>query len=244
MSRLPALGLLLALAPPLAAQPPIPPAVVATDPPAAKAPRVPGPIKAKVGELVTFEVSGDAVGYQPGFDPADCLLVRLHTDDAKTLSFLAQPKRAGRFGVALWEVGEKRGVTLVIDATGDAPPAPPPNPDPPKPPPVNPYRLALKAAFDADPGEPAAKTDVRTKLVELYSLGATMASDPAVTTTDVLRERLRRAGSTLAGDQLVGTRTAIANLLAPVLPLGQPLDADRRRAAAELFRGISEALAW
>ena len=57
-------------------------------------------------------------------------------------------------------------------------------------------------------------------------------------------ERLRRAAATLAGDQLVALRTAIATLLTPALPLGQPLTPESRVAAAVLFRQIAEALAW
>lgn len=236
----PALGLLLTLPPGAFAQPPaIPPAVV-TEAAPAKVPVLPAaPVKAKVGDLVTFEVRGEAVGYQAAFDPADCLFVRLYSDDPKVLTFLAQPKRPGPFGVVFWEKGEVRGVTLPI-TTGE-PPAPP-GPVPPPPPPPNPYRASLKAAFDLDAG--ANKDAIRLKLVELYKLGADMAGAPDVTTTDVLRERLRRAASTLAADQLVGLRTAISLLIAPALPLGQPLSAESRVRAAELFRLIAEALEW
>lgn len=238
MTRLlPAAGLLLALSPGAFAQPPaIPPAVV-TEAAPAKAPTLPAqPVRAKVGELVTFEVRGEAVGYQAAFDPADCLFVRLYSDDPKVITFLAQPKRAGTFGVVFWEKGEVRGVTLPI-TTGEPPPPPPP-------PAPSPYRAQLKAAYDADAGGDAAKADVRMKLVELYRLGADMAASPDVTTTDVLRERLRRAAAALAADQLVGTRTAIATLLTPALPLGQPLTPESRVAAALLFRQVAEALAW
>lgn len=242
MHRLPLAATLAALlTSPLAAQPPIP---AAADPPAlvaAKVPDVPREIRAKVGRPVTITVPAKDTGYEPVFPTEKCRLARLYSDDPAVMVLEAWPFEDGEFPIVFWAAGERRGTVCRILA-GDGPPQPkPPNPGPA---PVNPYRAALKLAYDADPGDAAGKLDVRTKLVELYSLGATMASDPAVTTTDVLRERLRRAGSTLAGDQLVGTRTAIAGLLAPVLPLGQPLDVDRRRAAAELFRSISEALAW
>lgn len=239
----PVLGLLLTPSPGALAQPPaIPPAVV-TEAAAAKVPALPAqPVKAKVGELVTFEVRGEAVGYQAAFDAADCLFVRLYSDDPKVLTFLAQPKRAGAFGVVFWEKGEIRGVTLPI-TTGE-PPAPPkpPEPAPPPPPAPNPYRASLKAAYDLDTG--ANKDAIRLKLVELYRLGADVAVDPDVITTDVLRERLRRAASALAADQLVGLRTAISLLIAPALPLGQPMTAESRVRAAELFRLIADALEW
>lgn len=237
----PALGLLLSLSPGAFAQPPVIPPAVVTEAAPAKVPTLPAqPVKAKVGDLVTFEVRGEAVGYQAAFDAADCLFVRLYSDDPKVLTFLAQPKKAGPFGVVFWEKGEIRGVTLPI-TTGDAPAPPGPVPPPPAPPP-NPYRASLKAAFDLDAG--ANKDAIRLKLVELYKLGADMAAAPDVTTTDVLRERLRRAASTLAADQLVGLRTAISLLVAPVLQLGQPLTPECRVRAAELFRLIAEALEW
>lgn len=227
----------------LPAQPPIPPAKDA--PPAlvaAKAPDVPREIKAKVGRPVTITVPAKDTGYEPVFSPERCRLARLYSDDPDVMVLEAWPFEAGEFPIVFWCAGERRGVVCKVVA-GDVP-GPGPKPPEPTPPPVNPYRAGLKAAFDADPGDAKAKHDLRMELVSLYAMAATLAADPAVTTTDNLRERLRRAASTLAGDQLVGTRTAIANILAPALPLGQPLTPESRAAAAGLFRQVSEGLAW
>jgi hypothetical protein len=243
--RLAALAVL-ALAAPAFAQPPIPAA--ATDAPAGDGPFAP-PAKlvpksgvavyvppATVVSAVYFGLDGEepfdasAIG---GSKTAFVLFVRGLT-----------PGKTYRFkGVG----SDKAGVLTVadFDVTVPGPPVPPTPPTPP----VNPYRAALKAAFDADPGEPADKLAVRKSLAELYDLAATMALAPFgdqlhVTTTDQLRTRLRAAAASLAQDQCAGLRTAIANILAPALPLGQPLTGESRRAAAGLFRQVSEGLSW
>jgi hypothetical protein len=240
-----ALALLLALAAPAAAQPGPPPIPVAAadgafDPPAEITP-----------------TSGAAV-YVPPATVAGAVYVGLDGEEPFDLRAVGGSKTAFVLLTRGLPAGKRyRFVGVASDAKGDltrrefavvipgapVPPKPPEPPTPPVPPPVNPYRAALKAAFDADPAT-AGKDDVRLKLVELYRLGADTAGQPDVTTTDVLRERLRRAAAMLAADQLVGLRTAIAQLLAPVLPLGQQLDDAKRRAAADLFRQIADALAW
>ena len=107
-------------------------------------PDVPKSIPAKVGELVTLEVKGKGIGYQPTFSSTDVFFARLHTDDVDTLSFVVQVK-PGRnlkapLAVVFWTVGEKAGVACVLD-TGDV--LPPVPPVPPLPPPVPPTPTAL-----------------------------------------------------------------------------------------------------
>jgi len=158
--------------------------------------------------------------------------------------FLTRGLPAGKtyrfVGVASDDKGALTEVTFGVTIPGEpGPPGPPP-----KPPEPNPYRAALKAAFDADPGEAGAKNELRLELVALYRQGAKLTTDPSVATTDQLRGRLREAAAMLAADRLVGVRTAVSQLAAPALPLGLPLDADRRRQAAELFTLVAEALAW
>jgi hypothetical protein len=237
-----ACGLALILPAAVAAQPP--PAIPPTkDAPQVvgganiEAPAAPVPpyklVRLKVaagdGEAVTWRVRpGKDVDWSAG-------------SEGPAVAFVAPP---GRYAVEVFVVGVKDGrPVLRIDETEVVigTPGPPPPPPPPK---VNPLRAPLKAAFDADPGEGPDKDKVRKDLAELYALAATMAADPAVTTTDILRERLRRAAASLASDQLFGTRTAISNVLAPVLPLGQPLTPESRAAAAETFRQVSDALSW
>jgi hypothetical protein len=232
-----ALGLALLAAPALA-QPPIPPAKDAAGDP----PSVPTEIKVPVGRPVQVVVPVDTTGYHVTFPQAKCRFVRLWPDDPKTMVFEAWPFEAGRYTVVFWKVGETKGTQTDIVAGDPAPPTPPvPVP--------NPYRVILKAAFDADPGETPDKTAVRKSLAELYDLAATMALAPPgdqlhVTTTDQLRTRLRAAAASLAQDQCAGLRTSIANILAPALPLGATLTDESRRAAAVLFRQVSEGLSW
>jgi hypothetical protein len=231
-----AAGLLAALAGPAAAQP-------TAIPPAAGAAKIDGALKVEPYKLVRLKADLPAgascvwrVRPARGVDWAT-------PNEGREVAFVAPP---GSYCVELFTVTTADGKAalgwdeVTVEIGPPVPPAPPPAP----PAPPNPYRAPLRAAFDADPGDPGAKVAVRKDLADLYALAVTVAADPAVASTDVLRERLRRAGATLAADQLVGTRTAIAALLAPVLPLGQPLTDERRRAAADLFRLVAEALAW
>lgn len=210
-------------------------------------PAVPAALKVKVGRPVIIEVPAKTTGFEPVFDPERCRLVRLYSDDPDVMILELWPFEAGVYPVVFWTIGEKRGVITTVTA-GDPLPGPPGPPPPPK---VNPYREKLRAAFNGDPGDEAAKNTVRIRLVELYSMGATLAKDPTVMTTDVLRERLKRAALKLTIDdqgnelaQLTSLRIAIGNELAPILPLGQDMTAARRIESEAALRLISEALAW
>lgn len=217
-----------------------PPKVVKLDP--VKAPVVPAKVTAKVEGLVTFEVKGKDVGYCPTFDASKCLLVRVYSADPDTLIFMAQPHEAGSFGIAFWFKGETQGVSVnIIAPDGVAPPVPlPPVPVVP-----NPYRVQLKAAFDADnTGDPSKKDEVRKDLAELYRQAATLANDKTYTGTKQLREKIKTVSTKLADDQLVETRGAIADIVGAVLPADAALDASTRAAAALLFAQLADALSW
>jgi hypothetical protein len=208
---------------------------------AASPPVVPKAVPAKAGEVVTFEVkveAGKELGWNATFPPADCLLVRLYSDDPAVYSFLAQPKKDGGFGVSFWTVGEKAGATLVV---GGPAPAPVPPPAPP-PPPDDPLAKRLKAAYDADPAPQ--KAEAKKDLAELYRQAARLAADPAVRTAGDLLGRVRKAAEALAPGALVGLRKVVAEELAKVLPgdAGEALTAGHRVAAAELFSKLAAAL--
>lgn len=124
-----------------------------------------------------------------------------------------------------------------------ASPVPPPPPVPPTPP-VNPYRARFKAAYDADLGDAAKKDSTRRDLAELYRQAVSITADRTVATTTQLHERIKAAAKSLAADQLVGTRTAIAEVVGGVLPPDTSLTDEGRKTAATLFGQIADALSW
>jgi hypothetical protein len=146
---------------------------------------------------------------------------------------------------------------VVIPADGDplrvavtvgiVPPVPvPPTPVPPVPvppaPPQSELGKKLQAAFDADPRSRAEKAKIVAVKVELYKQAATLAVDPAVTSTGVLLERVKTAAATLNVDGITAMRQVIAAELAAVMPSDLPLTAALRTAASAAFAKISDAL--
>lgn len=208
------------------------------DGPPIKAPGVPPKVSAKLGELVQFKVTGKDVGYCATFDPAKCLLLRVHTEEVDTIAFLAQPKEPGNYGIAFWVKGEIAGVVVTVTCDTPIPPKPI------LPPIVNPYRDQLKTAFDGDAGDAAKKAETRKDMAELYRQAGTLAADTSFTGTKQLREKIKTVAAKLADDQLLDTRAMIADIVGGVLPSDAPLDAATRLKAATLFAAIADALTW
>lgn len=117
-------------------------------------PDVPKELPAKPGKPVLFDVkieAGKQLGWAPGFDKNRCPVVRLHSDDPATLSFMAIPDETGDFYVTFWTVGEGKFSQTVIKV-GGAPVPPPVDPvDPQPPPPSVYYFLVIRADGPADP---------------------------------------------------------------------------------------------
>lgn len=109
-------------------------------------PKVPGPIKAKVGEIVEVEITEDAagkIGYHNPYDVTSLFVRDAVPRREKTVSLLIQPKEGMVYRIAVWTAGETTGATLLIDASDGqvdpkpVPPDPKPEPKPdPKPNPV------------------------------------------------------------------------------------------------------------
>lgn len=112
---------LLALAGPLWAAPPV----------------VPPPVRAAVGEDVQVDVvveAGKVGAYGLGFDGADCLFFRGYSTDPTKMTFLARAKKAGKFYVVFWTVGEEASSRFLLEAVGGPTPPQPPTPEPVPPP--------------------------------------------------------------------------------------------------------------
>lgn len=156
----------------------------------------------------------------------------------------------GRYAVFLLAKGETRKVVVtgpdksksrVLLVAGDAPgPLPPPKP---KPKPEDPLKARLKAAYDADPAEPAKRKDQAKDLAELYRQAADLCGKPEVATSGDLLHRVRAASATLVGaDALKGVRREVAQELAVLLPADAALSGEQRLAVAELFRKLAAIL--
>ncbi len=129
---------------------------------------------------------------------------------------------------------------------GDPEPVPPPVPPVPPTPPSA-LRVKLQAAFAADvtPPTAAARDAARKDLAVLWKKGAELTTDPGVTTTAQLLDRMRQAGTFLVGaDALPATRKAVGEFLAAELSADRPLDAATRARAAAMFREVADALSW
>ena len=176
-------------------------------------------------------------------------LLEVLVEDPKVAVLEAWPFEPGAFVVVFWTKGETTGSMTTIVA-GDPQPVPPPAPPgPPPPAPANPLRDRLKAAYATDDGADTDKADTRTALALLYRQAVPFAADKTIPTTDALMERMRKAAEGLATDQysraeLKATRNAIAAVLAAQLPPGQVLTDAQRKAAAELFLQVADALTW
>lgn len=213
-------------------------------PAAAAPPKVPEAVAAEPGDPVriTVEAPDDAeIGLQPAFpDDPKVLFTELRGAPGRRV-FLFLTKKPGVYPLVFWAKGETTGATCVI--TVGPPPKPPAPPTPPTPPaPPSPLRAKLQAAYAADPGDPARKEAARRDLVELYRVAVEVAKDPQLATAVQLRDKLKAASTLLATD-LVGTRTAVAETVAAVVP-DAPLTDATRAAAAQVFREISDALNW
>lgn len=115
-----------------------PPVIVTTAPP-----NVESEITGKTGEPLFFAVKGEPskVFMIPGFDKADCPVVRLYSDDENTLSYMAFPKKDGVFYLSFVTQGEKQYSQLIM-RIGKGKPNPNPDPEPepnpqPDPDPIN-----------------------------------------------------------------------------------------------------------
>lgn len=117
-------------------------------------------------------------------------------------------------------------------------------PTPPQPPPPNPVdvlKTKLKAAIEADS---AAPDDVQ-KLAALYRQAAKTAIDPGVPSTAELLRRVREAGVSLVGaDVLRATRGVAAVELRAALgkSTDEAITDTERKAAASLFARLAEIL--
>lgn len=221
MTALLLIGVLLAADPPTVAADPPPPPAKWTE------------VKARAGQLVRLTAS--SAGRWVLVDDAAAAIQP--SPDGKSAVFAAGGPGRYRLLVIPPDADPARVVVVVGDA-------PPPPPKPPDPPPEDPLRAKFRAAYNADPGDAAKKDAARKDLAELYRQGAMLTADNTVTTTGELVDRLRRAGQTLAADQLPGTRKAVALELAAAMPADEPLTPDRRKDAAALFSKISDALGW
>lgn len=122
-------------------------------------PKVPGPIRAAVGEDVQVEVTYDpakGLAYFAGFDVKHCLFFRGYEEPGTgRATFLLRPKVAGEFRVGFITVGEKQFSSLVLVAGGVAPPDPkPPDPKPPDPKPPEPgvrHVLLIRETAESTP---------------------------------------------------------------------------------------------
>lgn len=145
-------------------------------------PKAPDKVAAAPGNVVTFTVTvekGKKLGFQRVFEPSDCTLVRLWSDDPDVYEFLAQTKKAGTFGVAFWTVGEAKGTTTLIGDGGKPPPVDPPVDPPTSPNSVN-YVIAVRPdgpvqqSFDAVMRNPG-WNDLRAKGLKVGDMTATEA---------------------------------------------------------------------
>lgn len=133
-----------------------------------------------------------------------------------------------------FEEMHKRLADLGVVGPAPLPPAPPPKP-------VDVLKEKLKAAFDADRG----KADDAHQLAELYRQAGKLAADPAVPSTAELLRRVREAGVSLVGsDVLKAVRQVVAEELRAALgkSTDEPITGDERKKAAELFGRLADVL--
>ena len=153
---------------------------------------------------------------------------------------------SGKYAVFLLKPGESRKVVVtgpdkakrrLVLVAGEPGPVVPPKP------PADPLAARLKAAYDADPAEPAKRKGHAKDLAELYRQAADLAGKPDVATSGDLLQRVRAASGMLVGpDALKGVRAEVAKELAVILPADAALADDQRKAAAELFRKLAQVL--
>lgn len=98
-------------------------------------PDAPKEIEGKAGKVILFDVKGEPgkVAFAPGFDKAKCPVVRLHSDDPTTLSFMAIPEVDGEYILTFWTQGDKTYTQTKLKIGKGVPPNPIPDPVPPVP---------------------------------------------------------------------------------------------------------------
>lgn len=141
----------------------------------------------------------------------------------------------GRYRVIAFLDGADPMLTMLV--VGDAP-NPPPNPDPnPPPPPApdSPLKKKLRAAFDADAVELAAKRESAKDLAALYKEAAKLAMNPDVVTSGELLRRVKEASAAITANELVGVRRVVAEELVMIFTDDAELTTEQRKAASELF---------
>lgn len=101
-------------------------------------PKVGGPYKAAVCDVIEVEIEADKGGEIGFHNPYDVTTIFIRDAVPRrqgTVAFIIQPKEKAVFRLTVWTVGEKTGATIIIDATGGVvPPKPGPDPKPPEPP--------------------------------------------------------------------------------------------------------------
>jgi hypothetical protein len=118
------------------------------------------------------------------------------------------------------------------------PPAPPGPPTPPVP--VDPLAAKLKAAFDADPADPAARRNSAKDLAALYRAAAKLCGDASIESSADLMDQVTKAAKKMVGETaLRGVRLIVNTGLNDLLPFEAPLSAEQRQATAALFVKVS-----
>lgn len=177
-------------------------------------------------------------------DPAKWLAVDEGCDlrpaaDGRSVTFAAGTP--GRYRLLVVpEKGEPIRVAVVVGKPEPTPPGP--KPPEPRPVPTDPLTRKLQAEFDKDAREPAKKLADLKDLVELYRQAADLASSAGVTSTGQLVTRVRDAARAMGIEGLADLRRAISVELATAMPTDEPMTAELRGKAKDVFLRIRAAL--
>jgi hypothetical protein len=201
--------------------------------------RLPAEVRGRPGRLVTVEADTPAAHVRwhacRGADIPDLW----PSPDGKTLLFCTPTP--GRYELIAWAAAgdvptDAVGCSVFIETP--EPPVPPP------PEPADPFRAALRAAWDAETAPDRAAH--RDRLASLYRVaGQDTVRQPQLHTAGELFAALRQAAASLVpADALPTVRAAIAAELRATLPTAPdaPLDAATRDRCAEAFARVSQAL--
>lgn len=181
-------------------------------------------MKVPAGEIVVLQAKPSS---EWDADPAPYVF-----EGGKYAAFLLQKGETRRVVVT----GPDKAKTRLVLVAGE------PGPKPPEPK-LDPLKARLKAAYDADPAEPAKKQGQAKDLAELYRQAAALALRDDVASSGELLRRVRDAAGTLVGaDALKSVRTEVAAELKAVLPADAALADEQRKAVADLFRKLAAVL--
>lgn len=177
-------------------------------------------------------------------DPAKWLAVDEGCDlrpaaDGRSATFAAGTPGRYRL-VVVPEKGEPVRVCVVVGKPEPTPPGP--KPPEPRPVPTDPLVKKLQTEFDKDTRAATAKISDLKDLVELYRQAADLAASADVTSTGQLVTRVRDAARAMGIEGLADLRRAVSVELTTAMPTDEPMTAELRAKAKDVFLRIRAAL--